>query len=51
MQANRWQILWHFKIPASLPYFYAGLRVSVSYAFITTVVPNGWAVLKAWVSI
>ena len=38
MQANRWQILWHFKIPASLPYFYAGLRVSVSYAFITTVV-------------
>lgn len=38
MQANPWQILWHFKIPASLPYFYAGLRVSVSYAFITTVV-------------
>ena len=38
MRANRWQILWHFKIPASLPYFYAGLRVSVSYAFITTVV-------------
>ena len=38
MQANRWQILWHFKIPASLPYFYAGLRVSVSYAFITAVV-------------
>ncbi len=26
------------KIPVSLPYFYAGLRVSVSYAFITTVV-------------
>lgn len=38
MQASPWQILWHFKIPASLPYFYAGLRVSVSYAFITTVV-------------
>ena len=38
MQAKPWQILWHFKIPASLPYFYAGLRVSVSYAFITTVV-------------
>lgn len=38
MRANHWQILWHFKIPASLPYFYAGLRVSVSYAFITTVV-------------
>ena len=38
MQASPGQILWHFKIPASLPYFYAGLRVSVSYAFITTVV-------------
>ena len=31
-------ILDGFKIPVSLPYFYAGLRVSVSYAFITTVV-------------
>lgn len=38
MGANPWQVLWHFKIPNSLPYFYAGLRVSVSYAFITTVV-------------
>ena len=38
MQASRWQTLWHFKIPSSLPYFYAGLRVSVSYAFITTVI-------------
>ena len=38
MRANPWQIFWHFKIPVSLPYFYAGLRVSVSYAFITTVV-------------
>ena len=38
MNASTSQILWHFKIPASLPYFYAGLRVSVSYAFVTTVV-------------
>lgn len=38
MQANSWQILLHFKIPAAASYFYAGLRVSVSYAFITTVV-------------
>lgn len=38
MGAKPWQVLWHFKIPNSLPYFYAGLRVSVSYAFITTVV-------------
>lgn len=38
MGAKPWQVLWHFKIPNSLPYFYAGLRVSVSYAFISTVV-------------
>lgn len=38
MGAKPWQVLWHFKIPNALPYFYAGLRVSVSYAFITTVV-------------
>ena len=38
MQASPKQVLWHYKIPASLPYFFAGLRVSVSYAFITAVV-------------
>lgn len=38
MDANKWQILWHVKIPNSLSYFYAGLRVSVSYAFIAAVV-------------
>lgn len=38
MGARPWQVLWHFKIPNALPYFYAGLRVSVSYTFITTVV-------------
>ena len=38
MQASRAQVLWHYKIPASLPYFFAGLRVSVSYAFVSTVV-------------
>lgn len=38
MKANQKQILWHFKIPATLPYFFAGLRVSVSYAFIAAVV-------------
>ncbi|MGZ7192164.1 ABC transporter permease, partial [Streptococcus pyogenes] len=32
MGAKPWQVLWHFKIPNALPYFYAGLRVSVSYA-------------------
>lgn len=38
MNASPWQILWHVKIPNSLTYFYAGLRVSVSYAFIAAVV-------------
>lgn len=38
MNANKKQELWHFKIPATLPYFFAGLRVSVSYAFIVAVV-------------
>ena len=38
MQASRAQVLWHYKVPASLPYFFAGLRVSVSYAFVSTVV-------------
>ena len=36
MKASKFQILWHVKIPTS--YFYAGLRVSVSYAFIAAVV-------------
>lgn len=38
MNANKWQILYHLKIPTSLSYFYAGFRVSVSYAFIAAVV-------------
>lgn len=38
MQATKLQTLKHFKIPATLPYFFAGLRVSVSYAFIGAVV-------------
>lgn len=38
MEASPWQALWHYQLPTSLPYFFAGLRVSVSYAFITTVI-------------
>ncbi len=38
MNASDWQILYHIKIPTSLSYFYAGFRVSVSYAFIAAVV-------------
>lgn len=38
MKANRFAILWHLKIPASMSYFYAGFRVSVSYAILSAVV-------------
>lgn len=38
MGANRWQILQHVKLPASMTYFLSGLRVSVSYAFVSSVV-------------
>lgn len=38
MGANRWQILFHVKLPASLPYFFSGLKVSVSYAFVSSLV-------------
>lgn len=38
MNASDFQILKHLKFPTSLGYFFAGLRVSTSYAFITAVV-------------
>lgn len=38
LQANRVQVYQHLKIPQALPYFFAGLRVSVSYAVIAAVV-------------
>ncbi|UHR02667.1 ABC transporter permease [Peptoniphilus sp. GNH] len=38
MNASKMQIMWHIKIPNALSYFYAGLRVSVSYAFVAAVV-------------
>lgn len=38
MNASKWQILYHVKLPNSLGYFFAGLRISVSYAIIGAVV-------------
>lgn len=38
MGANKVQILSHVKLPASMPYFFSGLKVSVSYAFVGSVV-------------
>ena len=38
MKANRLQIFAHVKIPAALPYFFSGLRVSASYAVVGAVI-------------
>ena len=38
MYATRWQIFRHVKIPASLPFFFSGLRVSASYAVVGAVI-------------
>ncbi|MBE9112980.1 ABC transporter permease [Nodosilinea sp. LEGE 07298] len=37
-QANRWQTLWYLRLPTSLPYFLAGLRISGGLALIGAVV-------------
>lgn len=38
MGATKWQTYWHVKFPASINYFFAGLRVSISYSLIAAVV-------------
>lgn len=38
MKANRLQIFWHVKLPAALPFFFSGLRVSASYAVVGAVI-------------
>ena len=38
MGANRWQLLQHVKLPESMPFFFTGLRISVSYAIVSSVV-------------
>ena len=38
MNATRWQIFRHVKLPASLPHFFSGLRISASYAVVGAVV-------------
>ncbi len=38
MKANRLQIFWHVKLPASLPFFFSGLRISASYAVVGAVI-------------
>lgn len=36
--ANRWQVLWRLRVPAALPYFFAGLKVAAGLALIGAVV-------------
>ena len=38
MNATRGQIFRHVKIPAALPYFFSGLRISASYAVVSAVI-------------
>jgi len=38
MGADYREILWHVKLPASLSYFFSGLKISVSYAFVGSVI-------------
>jgi NitT/TauT family transport system permease protein len=37
-RANRWQQLWHLRLPAALPYFLGGLKISGGLALIGAVV-------------
>ena len=36
--ASRWQVLWRLRFPASLPYLFAGLRISIPLALIGAVI-------------
>lgn len=38
MNASRMQIFWHVKFPAALPHFFAGLKISTSYAVVGAVI-------------
>ncbi|WP_322807989.1 ABC transporter permease [Thermanaerothrix sp.] len=37
-QANRWELLWHLRLPHSLPYVFAALKVSTPLALIGAIV-------------
>jgi ABC-type nitrate/sulfonate/bicarbonate transport system permease component len=34
MGAGRWRIFWLARLPSALPYFFAGLRISITYAVV-----------------
>jgi NitT/TauT family transport system permease protein len=37
-RASRWQTLWHLRVPAAMPYFLAGLRISGGLSLIGAIV-------------
>ncbi len=37
-RANRWQVLWHVRLPQAMPYFLAGLRIAGGLSLIGAVV-------------
>jgi NitT/TauT family transport system permease protein len=43
LHASRWQVFWHLRLPASLPYLFAALRISVPLALIGAVVAEWMA--------
>ena len=38
MGANEWQVWWHVKLPAAIPSFFSGLKISVSYSVVSAVI-------------
>ena len=38
MGASRWQIMWYCKLPAALPQFFSGLKISAAYAIVGAVI-------------
>ena len=38
MGAGRWQIFWHIKLPGAMSQFFAGIRISASYAVVGAVI-------------
>jgi ABC-type nitrate/sulfonate/bicarbonate transport system permease component len=34
MRASRWRMFWTARLPSSLPYFFAGLRIAITYAVV-----------------
>ncbi|GGX70978.1 hypothetical protein GCM10007385_44970 [Tateyamaria omphalii] len=35
--ATRWQIFWMARVPTALPYLFAGLRISITYAVVAAI--------------